>query len=119
VVTELQASIEATPSSLEGLKALDSSVAQTRNDLGAVLTEQDWTALDAVASKQREAIETTLLNAELAKLDAAPQTLQGLSTVSAIDAGPVHPALSARNASTLEKAGAKRRSKSTRPSFAH
>lgn len=103
VVDDVKASIDATPESPDGLKALGNSVAKTKAELAAWLPSSDLASFDSMAEARRNAIEDALLAKEMARIDAAPPNADGLNRLRMAQAGPVKAALSPARVASLDK----------------
>ncbi len=106
VVNALQQELAASPGTLEGLKALEAAMSTTREELGPALTDADYAALDET---RRQEIESVLLDEQIAAIDAATETLDGLATIKKILSGAAVEALTEPNAAVLQKAALERR----------
>lgn len=109
VVAALEEQLTQIPSTLEGLRELQVTMDTTRKELGPALSDSDYAALAERVSEQGTRVEEHLLNQEIAAIEAAPETLDGLAAINTILAGPVAGALSEPNADALKRAGFARR----------
>lgn len=109
VIDDVNAQIDATPATVQGLKKLDPLAAKSKSDLAATLSEADLAKFDETAKARHEAIENALLAEEEARIAAAPATVEGLNQLRMAQQSPVKEVLSPERVAALDGKIAARR----------
>jgi hypothetical protein len=102
-VEDAKAAINATPETLEGLRALPAALAKTKADLGKWLPATEIASLDAVTEVRRNTIEDSLVAKLAASIDAAPANPDTLVQLRSLQqANPLKTVLSPQRSAALD-----------------
>ena len=109
VIDDANAQINATPETVQGLTMLNRLLSRTKTELAGAFPAAELAQFDAVAAARRGAIEDALVAQQLAGIDAAPATAEGLNRLRLASQDPVRTALSPARSALLDKRIAERR----------
>ncbi|HKU69910.1 MAG TPA: hypothetical protein VJQ51_03640, partial [Burkholderiales bacterium] len=102
-VDDAKAAINATPETLEGLRALPAVVTKTKGDLGKWLPAAELASLDTAAEARRNAIEDSFVTKVVATMEAAPATPETLVQLRALQQpNPLRQMLSPQRVAALD-----------------
>jgi hypothetical protein len=102
-VDDAKAALNATPETLEGLRAIPAVVAKTKADLGKWLPATELAGLDTAAEARRNAIEDVLVAKVVASMEAAPPSPETLVQLRMLQQpNPLRQVLSQQRVSALD-----------------
>jgi hypothetical protein len=102
-VDDAKVAINATPETLEGLRAMPAALAKIKGDIGKWLPATELAGLDAAAEARRNAVEDALVAKVAASIEAAPASPDTLVQLRALQqANPLKAVLSPQRSAALD-----------------